>query len=111
MSEREQTIYSSVDFDTDKNIEKKEPDFLTPKQLEALKFIENFVEEHGYPPTVRETIKELDLRSTDSGKRYLRILSEKGYIEQKPRQSRAYKVIVPSSEAKLIGKIKKSEGD
>ena len=58
-------------------MEKKQ---LTDRQEEILKFIQQFLQENGYPPTLREIGKRFDISSTFGVKRHLEALTKKGYL-------------------------------
>ena len=61
---------------------------LTPKQNEILVFIENFLEDNGYPPSVREIGKAVKLSSSSSVYAQLNNLEAKGYIQKDAVTSR-----------------------
>lgn len=60
---------------------------LTYPQERTFAFICDYIEEHGYPPVVREIAAELGVTSTSTAQCHLRALHKKGYIEVmgKPR--------------------------
>ncbi|HEY8364688.1 MAG TPA: transcriptional repressor LexA [Haloplasmataceae bacterium] len=62
---------------------------LTPKQQEILNFIEDFIENNGYPPSVREIGKGVNLSSSSSVYSQLNNLEAKGYIKKNAETSRA----------------------
>jgi repressor LexA len=53
---------------------------LTDRQEEILNFIQQFLQENGYPPTLREIGKRFDISSTFGVKRHLEALTKKGYL-------------------------------
>ena len=53
---------------------------LTDRQEDILKFIQQFLQENGYPPTLREIGKRFDISSTFGVKRHLDALTKKGYL-------------------------------
>ena len=55
---------------------------LTDRQHDILQTIKKFIATHGYPPTVREIGKELNLRSPATIHFHLKKLAEKGYIKK-----------------------------
>ncbi len=77
---------------------------LTKKQHNFLSFLTKYIRENGYPPTIREMVYHLKLKSTNSVKKYLDILERKGYIKRIPNSPRAIEVCAetPESQAKLI---------
>lgn len=79
-------------------------DELTDKQYNFLSFLTRYIQEKGYPPTVREIVYHLKLASTNSVKKYLDILERKGYIKRIPNSPRAIEVCAqtPVSNARMI---------
>ena len=65
---------------------------LSPKQQQIYDFILNFADEHGYPPSVREIAKAVDLRSPSTVHFHLTGLREAGLIEQAEGKTRAITV-------------------
>ena len=59
------------------------------RQLEVLKYIYEQVELKGYPPTVREIGKAVDLSSTSTVHGHLARLEKKGLILRDPAKPRA----------------------
>ncbi len=53
---------------------------ITKKQKEVLKFIEGFVQAHGYTPSYREIAKGLGLASVSTIHKHIQTLCEKGII-------------------------------
>jgi repressor LexA len=72
---------------------------LTDRQLEVLRFIAAQIEEHGYPPTIREIGEALDIRSTNGVNDHLKALERKGYLTRDPVKSRA---LIPTSRAREV---------
>ena len=54
---------------------------ITPKQQEILDFLKNEILNKGYPPTVREICKAVNLCSTSSVFTHLEKLEQNGYID------------------------------
>jgi len=69
---------------------------LTDRQKEILEFMESFVRDNGYPPTVREMCKATGLKSPRSVSQHLQALERKGYIERGRDKSRAIRFLQPS---------------
>lgn len=68
---------------------------LTNRQFEVLMAIEEFIDTHNYPPSIRELCRKLNLKSPATVHEHLRKLKEKGYIyyvEKKFRTIRVLKV-------------------
>jgi len=61
---------------------------LTERQEEILSFINQFREESGYPPTLREIGKKFGISSTFGVKRHLDALVKKGYLNIESNASR-----------------------
>ena len=53
---------------------------VTQRQEEILKFINDFINTNGFPPTYREIGSHFDIASTFGVKRHLDALKKKGYI-------------------------------
>ena len=52
-------------------------------------YMTDFINDHGYPPTVREICAELDIKSTSTVHRYLKELEAEGRISMGENQNRA----------------------
>ncbi len=66
---------------------------LTKKQQEVLKYIKKCILEQGYPPSVREIGREVNLKSTSSVFSHLEQLEKLGYIRRDPSKSRTIEVL------------------
>ncbi len=64
------------------------PDPITPKQQKVLVFIQKFLSECGYAPTISEICHGLGLASTSTVHKHLKTLVEKGYLDSMPGRSR-----------------------
>ena len=69
---------------------------LTKRQHDILQTLKKFIANHGYPPTVREIGKELDLNSPATTHFHLNKLEEKGYIKKDDSKNRALELLVPN---------------
>jgi repressor LexA len=67
-------------------------DSLSPKQLEVLGFIRNFMNDHAFPPTRGEIAMGLGLRNRQGIDQHLRALEFKGVIELIPGISRGIRL-------------------
>ncbi len=67
----------------------------TGRQAEILAFIEDHVERHGYPPTVREIGQGVGLASPSTVHRHLEKLEEGGHLRRDPSKPRAMLVGLP----------------
>ncbi|MEE2962068.1 MAG: transcriptional repressor LexA [Myxococcota bacterium] len=61
---------------------------LTPRQQEVFRFIQEKIQEWGYPPTIREIGKHLGIKSTNGVADHLKALKKKGYLRQDGAKSR-----------------------
>ena len=55
---------------------------LTKRQDDILKYIKEYIVDHGFPPTIREIGKALDLSSPATIHAHLANLEKKGYIRK-----------------------------
>ncbi len=65
---------------------------LSDRQVRMLQFIRSYLEEHAYPPTIREIGKAVGIPSTSVVKYNLERLLEKGYIERSGEVSRGLRL-------------------
>lgn len=65
---------------------------LSDRQVRMLAFIRSYLEEHAYPPTIREIGKAVSIPSTSVVKYNLERLQEKGYIERSGEVSRGLRL-------------------
>lgn len=72
---------------------KKDPMKLNKREKAILKFIQKQVETKGYPPSVREIGKAVDLSSTATVHSYLAKLAEKGYIKKENQKGRTLRLL------------------
>ena len=78
---------------------------LTKRQQQVFDFIEDKIEEWGYPPTIREIGEHLGIRSTNGVADHLKALKRKGYLQQRGQKSRTLIPTAPASsktEAKAV---------
>lgn len=66
---------------------------LTKKQENFLSFLKEYLQERGYPPTIRELMDGLGFSSPSIVKKYLDTLERKGYIRRKYNSPRAIEVV------------------
>ncbi len=69
---------------------------LTDKQNQVLDTIKRFVAKKGFPPTVREIGKELNLSSPATTHFHLDKLESKGYIKKNKSKNRTIELLVPN---------------
>ena len=72
---------------------RKDPNELNKREKAILNFIEKQVNQNGYPPSVREIGKAVDLSSTATVHGYLNALEKKGYIKKESQKGRTLKLI------------------
>ncbi len=65
---------------------------LSDRQVRMLEFIRAYLEEHSYPPTIREIGKAVGIPSTSVVKYNLERLQEKGFIQRSGEVSRGLKL-------------------
>ena len=70
-------------------------DGLTARQRLVLETIRSAVEQHGYPPSMREIGRAVGLTSPSSVKHQLTALERKGYLRRDPNRPRAIEVMHP----------------
>lgn len=87
---------------------------LTRRQNDVLNFVKSYIVSHGYPPTVREIGKALNISSPATIHAHLNNLEQKGFIKKEDSKNRAIELLVKNEYAKenelvtevpLLGKI------
>jgi repressor LexA len=68
---------------------------LTPRQQRILAHLKDFMEQRGYPPSMREIGDAVGLTSSSSVAHQLKVLEEKGYVRRDPNRPRALEVFLP----------------
>ena len=71
---------------------------LSARQKKILEYIETFIAQNGYPPTIREIGKHVGIASTSVVNYNLNKLVERGYIERQPEVSRGLRLVSQTSE-------------
>jgi repressor LexA len=66
---------------------------LSPKQRRIFDYIREFIDEHDYPPSIRQIQEACDISSTSVVDYNLRILEKMGYIRRDREVSRAIELI------------------
>ena len=69
---------------------------LTDRQKEILDTIKKYIAKNGFPPTVREIGKELNLSSPATTHFHLSKLESKGYIKKDKSKNRTLELLVPN---------------
>ncbi|MDE7079150.1 MAG: transcriptional repressor LexA [Clostridia bacterium] len=72
----------------------------------TLDFIKKFVDENGYPPTVREICSQVGFKSTASAKYYLDKLEEQGAIRKGDNKNRAIEIVEKTFDSAPLSQIK-----
>ena len=62
------------------------------KLLEVLDYINRYIEENGFAPTVRDMCRDLGIKSTATAYDYINRLRDKGYLEKAENKKRAVTV-------------------
>ena len=80
---------------------------LTERQTQVLLFIQEFMEEEGFPPTRAEIAKGLGFRSVNAAEDHLKALVRKEAIEMLPGTSRGIRLLGDSAETGLpvVGRV------
>ncbi|MFO7947504.1 MAG: transcriptional repressor LexA [Armatimonadota bacterium] len=72
---------------------------LTPRRQEILDFIVSYIDDNGYPPTVREIGEKVGLSSSSSVHFHLKALEASGYLQRDGSLTRAIRPIVDDDDA------------
>jgi repressor LexA len=89
---------------------------LTERQKDILDFLQNYIEDEGYPPTLREIGLRFGIKSTNGVNDHLQAIERKGYIRRSPDTSRGIVIlgsknveaednIVPFNSVPILGAI------
>ena len=68
---------------------------LGERHRKIMLFLGEFMEENGYPPTIRQIGENINVASTSLVDYYLRQLEEMGYIQRDNHTSRSIRVLAP----------------
>jgi len=68
---------------------------LGERHRKIMSFLAVFMEENGYPPTIRQIGENINVASTSLVDYYLRQLEEMGYIQRDNHTSRSIRVLAP----------------
>ena len=72
---------------------------LTDRQRQIFDFLMKYVDEHGYPPTVRDIGKAIGLTSSSTVHAHLANLEKLGMLKRDPTKPRAIEVLVDKAKA------------
>lgn len=75
------------------------------QEQRVLEYIRDFIQERGYPPTVREIARELGLSSTSVVDYYLKRLEQVRWIERDPRSSRGIRLTTAGARGLGLGEV------
>ena len=87
---------------------------LTSRQEDVLNYVKSYIVSHGYPPTVREIGKALEISSPATIHAHLKNLEKKGFIRKDNSKNRAIELLVENefkienedvTKVPLLGKI------
>ena len=67
---------------------------LTRRQNDVLDYVKSYIVSHGYPPTVREIGKALDISSPATIHAHLKNIEKKGFIRKDNSKNRAIELLV-----------------
>ncbi|MEV6005657.1 hypothetical protein AB0M29_02515 [Streptomyces sp. NPDC051976] len=67
-------------------------EFLTARQEAIVKVMRDWMDDYGYPPTVREIAAAVGLSSPSSVVHHLRAMERKGVLSHRPGHSRTYQL-------------------
>lgn len=75
---------------------------LSDKQRRIVKYIDRFLSEKGYPPSIRDIQKGCDISSTSVVDYNLNILESRGYINRHADVSRGIKLLTKTSSSERV---------
>lgn len=83
---------------------------LTSRQTEVLTSIRDYIDQHGFPPTIAELTALLGIRSPNAVRDHLRTLARKGVIELTPAASRGIRLLTAeennaSTRLPIVGRV------
>ncbi len=86
---------------------------LTSRQQRILEHLRDFMEQRGYPPSMREIGEAVGLTSSSSVAHQLKVLEEKGFVRRDPHRPRALEVFLPQAMAarRSVGQAEESSYD
>ena len=66
---------------------------LSPRQNDVLDFLREYLDSHGYPPTLREIARQIKVSGTVAIVRHLEALEKKGWIRRQPGAFRSISLV------------------
>lgn len=88
---------------------RKKSDEPSAKQLEIMSYIRDYVDEKGYPPSIREICQAVDLTSSSTVFTHLEALERKGLIERGEGTTRSIRLIDPRFSGNAAGNMSRKE--
>lgn len=85
------------------------PKPLTNRQKEALDFINAFIRENGYSPSLKELANFLETENLSTAQYYIQELEKKGYLQRDPHKNRGITTITQKQSVPLLGYIAAGE--
>lgn len=83
---------------------------LSDKLNSVYKFTSDYINDNGFPPSVREICSKLNIKSTATAYSYIEKLRKKGFIDKSPMKKRALKLSRPvlsnQGQIPLIGTVR-----
>ena len=79
---------------------------LRPKQKRILEFIQQFLDENGIPPTVRDIQKECEISSTSVVDYNLRIMERDGYLRRRQDIARGIELLDETGQPVINGAVR-----
>jgi repressor LexA len=76
---------------------------LSERQRNILKYMENYLDTHGFPPTIREIGEATDIKSTSVVNYNLNKLVSAGYLARSSRMSRGIRLVKSPKAKGMIG--------
>lgn len=76
---------------------------------QVLEFIQSFIGDNGYAPTVREVCSNCNIKSTATAYQYMNKLSEQGLINKADNKKRAVSITQNVTKVPLIGTVAAGE--
>jgi repressor LexA len=77
---------------------------LTQRQREVISFIDNFIHQYGYSPTIKEIADHFKI-SLKAGFDHVKALEKKKYISYQPKKSRSINVLIYTDSDHIKGSI------
>src|SRR5881296_2137810 len=75
---------------------------MTKRQKQVLDYLREYIDQHGYAPTLEEIGRHFRLASLATVHKHLRNLQRKRLIKRLPHQSRALEVVGPATASRAV---------